>query len=226
MPQHLRAHLCDRFWKRGIPCPFHLPGQEDDPDKEDRKAVRERELALPDWMDNFWKTLAISASAVELMQQLRRMRTIQREGYAPNLPQLPPLQFPKPVPGAIPQKERPAASTLTGVTPRLGFAAISSLMIIELLRRGRSMNLGSFANRVKIAETRSASQLSGLTRGFSPGAGQALGPGRGGFQINAAARLKSQLGLGGGRKKETGGRRWRDEQGDHGEMDWFLFTET
>lgn len=206
------GHRCIRYWRHGVPCPFHRPGDAEDPEKDQAKRAAEKAESGRDALDDIWRNFAYSSGFKLIYDQYKRKIL---GGDPREVPAQPPVTGPLPdilpFPNREPKRQRPAASTLTGTLARTGIAAAATLLTIEGMRRLGSKSSASGGRLAGITEGRVATQFRSLMSG-SPGQGAATFRGSGrGFFVNDAANLNKLMGIRGARRLR------RKDQDDDGQ---------
>lgn len=193
MPGHF--HECARFWTQGMDCPFLQSGAEDDDEPDSGKEFRPIAIGKRQALEgeNRVANLTLVHSQEEVRQRIRQIEGIPGEGIAAL------------VPGGL-------GSKLLERGPRGVMAVMTAIAIAELARRSGLISRVSDSRVARTLERQSAKLLSRLgTSRISTGQSQNLGPGRGGFFVNEAARMKHLFGL-----------PQRRKQGDHSDPGFFF----
>ncbi len=194
-------------------CPFDkVDGHQRDDDDPDERAERAKDVSVPrQQFDDWWEWLEW------ILPPARRNRQFDRNpGDVRGVPAPIPFPVPDEVPDIGPKREvqRPAAFrrlqpvfdsltrerglnwlpnlALQGRPALTGIAGLTALLIFRnFLQRGSSPSMLP-QQGVSQLERQSASQL----RRLSPGQPSGSARGRGGFKINAAERLRADIGVG------------------------------
>ena len=195
----LSGHECDRFWAKGLSCPFRKKGKDDEERREDQtpdnRGIPDA-LALPgrkgEERNNRLNAQGTpEGNIVRLVQsefdpeELQRaaIRTVgqpQKTGGMTSVPNIESLLRGRGVQGVM--------------------ALLTALGVAEGFRRSVGKNFGGVSNRVRAVERQVSTQLRGLGQtSSSTGRG-----GRGGFSVNANEALNALVGIGPRRKLKRG----------------------
>lgn len=232
----LHQHRCRRFERRGIPCPFRRTRGHQDDDDEEFAAERQKPASASRgfrWEDVI-RSLALGRGRRGQESQ-GRFKGFPREVPAPvgvpeeearRIPAADPRQIPLPLPRtAIRFQEKGGLSFLPDMrqllrepSPQALIAVISSLLLMEGLRRSGGTPFGTPGQVVSRLESASTGQLRQLSS-MAPGQGGRT-RGRGGFHVDAASQLRGDLGLAPSRRQ-----RKKKEESETFSGDFFLTLE-
>lgn len=194
----MARHLCRRFWKEGLECPFRrMRDHEEDSEEEEKQpqkaarraeqtneledAISDRPRFVPfighrDDADSekrrFERQIQVVPNPEVLKRETKRIAAFKREGGLQSIP-----------------FDVLRESGLLAHGPQALGAVLAAIAIMQLLRGMRSTGLGTSSLAVAGAERQSAKALRPLLRPSGPGRTM----GRGGLHVNEAARLRGLL---------------------------------